>query len=228
MGYSKVSDDNKAKARIIMKMRIILSLGVIAGLIFVVCPFIRFNPAAAGDPNANLTPSLETAIFAGGCFWCMEAPFDKLDGVISTTSGYTGGHKPNPTYKQVLAGGTGHTEAVRVVYDPEIISYSKLLSVFWRNIDPTVNDRQFCDIGSQYRPAIFYGGEKQRSLSVASKVALGAKKLFKEPIVTEIVMATTFYPAEEYHQDYYKKNPARYKLYRFGCGRDKRLKALWG
>ncbi|HEX5774172.1 MAG TPA: peptide-methionine (S)-S-oxide reductase MsrA, partial [Geomobilimonas sp.] len=158
----------------------------------------------------------------------MEAPFDTLPGVLSVTSGYTGGQKKNPTYEEVSAGGTGHTESVQVVYDPARISYGKLLDVFWHNIDPTVKDRQFCDVGSQYRSAIFYHGEEQRRLAVASKEALARSKPFKGPIVTEITAASTFYPAEEYHQQYYKKNPLRYKYYRAGCGRDRRLKELWG
>jgi peptide-methionine (S)-S-oxide reductase len=170
----------------------------------------------------------EKATFAGGCFWCMEAPFDKLPGVVSVTSGYTGGSVLNPTYKQVSAGGTGHTEAVQVVYDPSRIGYDKLLDVYWVNTDPTVNDRQFCDVGAQYRPGIFYHSEKQRLLALKSKEALGKTKTFKEPIVTEITQAGEFYPAEEYHQHYYKKNPIRYRYYRNGCGRDQRLKVLWG
>lgn len=171
---------------------------------------------------------LEKAIFAGGCFWCMEAPFDKLAGVISVTPGYTGGHKKSPTYKEVSAGGTGHAEAVQIVYDPARISYRSLLTVFWHNIDPTVTDRQFCDVGHQYRAAIFYRGEGQRTSALQSKAALEKSRPFREPVVTEITPATEFYPAEEYHQHYYKKNPLRYSYYRSGCGRDKRLKELWG
>ena len=170
----------------------------------------------------------ETATFAGGCFWCMEAPFDVLPGVISVTSGYTGGQKKNPTYEEVSAGGTGHAESVQVVYDPARISYGKLLDVFWHNIDPTVKDRQFCDVGSQYRSAIFFHNEEQRRLAVKSKEELEKNKPFKGQVVTEITAASTFYPAEEYHQHYYKKNPLRYKYYRTGCGRDRRLKELWG
>jgi len=170
----------------------------------------------------------ETAIFAGGCFWCMEGPYDKLDGVISTTSGYTGGHKANPTYKEVSSGATGHTEAIEIVYDPQKVSYTKLLEVFWRNIDPTTPDRQFCDHGSQYRSGIFYINEEQKKLSIESEAVLAKTKSFKEPIVTEITAATKFYPAEEYHQDYYRKNPIRYKYYRYNCGRDRRLNELWG
>jgi peptide-methionine (S)-S-oxide reductase len=158
----------------------------------------------------------------------MEHPFDELPGVISVTSGYTGGHKKSPTYEEVSAGGTGHTEAVQVIYDPARIRYEKLLSVFWRNIDPTVKDRQFCDTGSQYRSAIFYNSEEQRRLALQSKETLERTKTFREQIVTEITKAGEFFPAEEYHQKYYKKNPIRYKYYRTSCGRDRRLKELWG
>jgi len=170
----------------------------------------------------------EKATFAGGCFWCMEAPFDKLPGVVSVTAGYTGGKAIKPTYEQVSAGGTGHTEAVQIVFDPSRIGYARLLDVFWHNSDPTVTDRQFCDIGSQYRPGIFYHSEEQRLSALKSKEALGKTKPFKEPIVTEVTRAGEFYPAEEYHQHYYKKNPIRYTYYRKGCGRDRRLKELWG
>jgi len=158
----------------------------------------------------------------------MEHPFDELPGVVSVTSGYTGGEKKNPTYEEVSAGGTGHAEAVQVVFDPAKISYGRLLDVYWRNIDPTVKDRQFCDIGHQYRSVIFYQGEEQHHLALQSKEALEKNKSFPEPIFTEIVPASEFYPAEEYHQHYYKKNPIRYKYYRFSCGRDRRLKDLWG
>lgn len=168
------------------------------------------------------------ATFAGGCFWCMEPPFDKLDGVISTTSGYIGGHQKNPNYRDVSSGRSGHTEAVRVRYDPSKISYGELLKVFWRNIDPTTPDRQFCDGGSQYRSGIFYHDEMQHELAEQSKQMLMENKPFSGKIVTEITAASTFYPAEEYHQDYYIKNPIRYKYYRYGCGRDKRLRELWG
>ncbi len=170
----------------------------------------------------------ETAIFAGGCFWCMEAPFDKLPGVVSVTAGYTGGDVKNPTYEDVSAGGSGHAEAVRVVYDPAKISYPALLTVFWHNIDPTVANRQFCDVGHQYRAVIFYRGEQQHAAALQSKAALEKSRPFREQVVTELTPATEFYPAEEYHQHYYKKNPLRYSYYRGGCGRDKRLKKLWG
>jgi peptide-methionine (S)-S-oxide reductase len=172
--------------------------------------------------------AVEKATFAGGCFWCMEAPFDKLPGVVSVTSGYTGGATKNPTYEEVSAGGTGHAEAVQVVYDPRKISYARLLEVFWHNVDPTVKDRQFCDTGHQYRSGIFYHGEEQRRAALKSRDDLAKTKPFREPIVTEITAASAFYPAEEYHQHYYKKNPLRYAYYRSACGRDKRLKELWG
>ena len=170
----------------------------------------------------------EKAIFAGGCFWCMEHPFDKLPGVVSVTSGYSGGSVKNPTYEQVSAGGTGHSESVQIVYDPARVSYTRLLDTFWHNIDPTVKERQFCDIGHQYRSAIFYTSEEQHRTALQSKAALEKSKPFKEPILTEIAQAGEFYPAEEYHQHYYKKNPLRYKYYRTSCGRDRRLKELWG
>jgi peptide-methionine (S)-S-oxide reductase len=168
------------------------------------------------------------ATFAGGCFWCMEPPYDKLPGVLSTTSGYMGGKKRSPTYEEVSTGTTGHTEVVQVVYDPAQVSYEKLLEVFWRNIDPTVRDQQFCDVGSQYRTAVFHHDEEQKRRAEASKAALEKSKPFKAPIVTPVQAAGEFWPAEDYHQDYYKKNPVRYKYYRTGCGRDERLKQLWG
>ena len=185
--------------------------------------------AQSPAPAAKAKPAVTaTATFAGGCFWCMEGPFDALDGVISTTSGYTGGAKKDPTYQEVSAGRTGHTEAVQIVYDPAKVTYEKLLDVFWHNIDPTVKDRQFCDAGSQYRSGIFVADDAQKKAADASKVALDKSKPFKAAIVTEITAATTFYAAEDYHQDYYLKNPVRYRFYRQGCGRDARLKELWG
>ena len=196
-----------------MKMLIITMLGL-SGLL------ISTTVMAAAN--------YEKATFAGGCFWCMEHPFDEIPGVISVTSGYTGGQKKNPTYGEVSAGGTGHAESVQVVYDPAKVTYDKLLNVFWHNIDPTTKDRQFCDSGHQYRSAIFYHNEEQYRLALESKVGLEKSKTFKEPVVTEIVRATEFYPAEDYHQHYYKKNPIRYKFYRTSCGRDRRLKELWG
>ncbi len=173
------------------------------------------------------TPGLDKATFAGGCFWCMEHAFEELDGVVSTTSGYTGGRTENPTYREVSAGGTGHAEAVEVLYNPKKTSYEKLLEVFWRNIDPTAANHQFCDYGNQYRSEIFYHNEEQKRLAEWSKAALERSKPFKEPIVTKITSASVFYRAEEYHQDFYKKNPIRYKFYRYNCGRDQRLGELW-
>jgi len=178
--------------------------------------------------SAQAQTKTQIAIFAGGCFWCMEHPFDELDGVLSTTSGYTGGHKPDPTYEEVSAGSTGHTEAVQITYNPQKISYAQLLDIFWKNIDPTTPNRQFCDHGTQYRAAIFYSGKEQKQLAEISLKSLQRSKPFEAKIVTEITAATEFYPAEEYHQDYYRKNPLRYKFYRYNCGRDKRLQQLWG
>lgn len=178
-------------------------------------------------PSPSDAAALAKATFAGGCFWCMEYPFDKIDGVNQTTSGYIGGNMDNPTYEEVTSGTTGHAEAVEVIYDPKKVTYEELLHVFWRNVDPTVKNRQFCDIGSQYRTAIFYHNEAQEKAAEASRDKLNQSGRFTEPIATEIVAATTFYPAEDYHQDYYRKNPLRYQLYRAGCGRDGRLKELW-
>ncbi len=175
---------------------------------------------------ADTSGGTAKATFAGGCFWCMEPPYDELDGVFSTTSGYTGGHQKNPTYQEVSGGSTGHAEAVQISFDPKKISYEKLLEVFWRNVDPLTANRQFCDAGSEYRTAIFYHDEKQKELAEKSKTEI--QKRFQEPVVTEIMAAGEFYRAEEYHQDYYKNNPIRYKVYRFGCGRDRRLNELWG
>jgi peptide-methionine (S)-S-oxide reductase len=182
---------------------------------------------ATAQTNKTSTAT-EKAIFAGGCFWCVESDFDKVPGVISTTSGYTGGKVANPTYEQVSNHITGHAEAVEVVYDPKKVSYAQLVEHFWRTIDPTTVDRQFCDAGSPYRTAIYPVNAEQLKLAQASKAALEKSKPFKEPIVTEITQASTFYPAEDYHQDYYLKNPVRYKYYRTSCGRDSRLKQLWG
>ena len=187
-----------------------------------------FLTVAAATTTVNVPPGHAVATFAGGCFWCMEPPYDKLPGVDATISGYTGGTKVNPTYEEVSSGRTGHAEAVQVIYDPKKISYEQLLDVYWHNVDPTVKDRQFCDSGTQYRTAIFYHDQAQRQAAEASKAALEKSKPFREPIVTQIVMAGPFYPAEDYHQDYYKKNPVRYQIYRTGCGRDARLKDLWG
>jgi len=169
-----------------------------------------------------------STVFAGGCFWCTESDFEKLDGVISATSGYIGGDLKNPTYKQVSSGGSGHTEAVEVVFDDKTISYAELVTYFWTTIDPTDGDGQFCDRGQQYRSEIFYRNQQQRKIAEESKRALAASGLLKQPIVTAITAAKTFYKAEDYHQDYYLKNPLRYNYYRWGCGRDKRLADLWG
>jgi peptide-methionine (S)-S-oxide reductase len=203
-------------------------LGAAAALTALALTNLAVGQQPTPPPRASVQAQYATATFAGGCFWCMEPPFDKLDGVISTTSGYIGGSMINPTYEQVSAGQTGHTEAVQIVFDPIRVSYTKLLEVFWRNIDPTVKDRQFCDRGSQYRSGIFVHDAEQHRLAEASKAQLEKSKPFKEPIVTEITLARTFYPAETYHQDYYLKNPIRYAYYRNGCGRDARLKELWG
>ena len=168
------------------------------------------------------------ATFAGGCFWCVEEAFEKVPGVISAVSGYTDGNVDNPSYRQVTGGQTGHAEAVEVIFDPAQVTYAQLLDVFWHNIDPTVVDRQFCDVGNQYRTAIFVHDDEQLRLAKASKKALQESKPFAEPIVTPVVAASTFYPAEDYHQDYYKLNPLRYKFYKWNCGRAQRLAELWG
>jgi peptide-methionine (S)-S-oxide reductase len=201
---------------------------ILIGLLSVSLILFPLSAPAKDNSNAAKTPHLEKAVFAGGCFWCMEHPFDEVLGVISVTSGYTGGQKNNPTYEEVSAGGTGHAESVQVVYDPAKVTYEKLLNVFWHNIDPTAKDRQFCDSGHQYRSAIFYHNEEQQRLALQSKTMLEKNKTFKESVVTEIVPATEFYPAEDYHQHYYKKNPIRYQFYRSRCGRDERLRELWG
>jgi peptide-methionine (S)-S-oxide reductase len=191
--------------------RSILALGLLAASVV----------AAADAPRA-------TATFAGGCFWCMQPPFESLPGVLSTTVGYTGGTVDHPTYEQVSAGGTGHAESIQVVYDPTKIEYTKLLDVFWHNVDPLTKDAQFCDHGRQYRTAIFVQDDEQQRLAEASKKELEASKRFDRPIVTEVVRASTFWPAEDYHQRYHEKNPVRYKFYRWNCGRDQRLLEVWG
>jgi len=178
-----------------------------------------------GPAHAQQT---EKAIFAAGCFWCTEEAFEKVPGVISAVSGYTGGTVKNPTYEQVSSGRTGHAEAVEVTFDPKKVSYEQLLDVFWVNHDPTVTNRQFCDSGTQYRPAIFYLSDEQKRLADASKAKWEKVKPFKQPILTEITKAGPFYPAEDYHQDYYKKNPLQYRFYVSGCGRYQRLDSLWG
>jgi peptide-methionine (S)-S-oxide reductase len=181
--------------------------------------------ATAGETKGPKAP-MARATFAGGCFWCMEPPFEKIPGVASVTSGYTGGQNVNPSYEEVSAGGTGHAESVDIVYEPAKVTYSQLLDVFWHNVDPTQGDGQFCDHGRQYRTAIFYHDAEQKRLAEESKEKVQAR--LPKPVVTEIVAASRFYPAEEYHQDFYKKNPVRYYTYRAGCGRDRRLKELWG
>ncbi|RJG13990.1 peptide-methionine (S)-S-oxide reductase [Pseudomonas cavernicola] len=182
---------------------------------------------AATDNSATAASAEGVAVFAGGCFWCTESDFDKVPGVLSTTSGYIGGTLADPTYEQVSSGTTGHLEAVQVRFDPGKTSYAKLLEAYWPSIDPITPNQQFCDHGSQYRSAIFYNSPQQQQLVEASKAALVASGRFSQPIVTEILPATTFYPAEEYHQDYYIKNPIRYNFYRSRCGRDDRLAELW-
>lgn len=205
-------------------------LAIVTALLLFACQSSEQNGQNPGSAQARAVDkkNLATATFAGGCFWCMEPPFEKLAGVISVTSGYTGGQKLDPTYEEVSAGGTGHAESVQIVYDSTQISYARLLEVFWHNIDPVAVNRQFCDAGTQYRSAIFYHDDEQKRLAAASKQEFEQSGRFDRPIATEIVAASTFYPAEEYHQDFYKKNPVRYKAYRAGCGRDRRLQALWG
>lgn len=182
---------------------------------------------APGSPDSAQAAAPATAIFASGCFWCTESDFEKLPGVIGAESGYTAGRKENPTYEEVSAGGTGHTEAVRVTYDPRKVSYAQLVDHFWHNVDPTTKDRQFCDGGSQYRSGIYWQTDEERKIAESSRDALLASGKFKT-IHTEIMAASKFYPAEDYHQGYYKKNPVRYTYYRYGCGRDARLEELWG
>jgi len=208
------SEGSAMNMKLVGASGILLLTGIVGGL------WHGVNPAAADRR--------EIATFAGGCFWCLEEALDKASGIISTTSGYTGGQKINPTYEEVSAGGTGHTESVQIVYDPDKVTYAAILDVFWHNIDPTTPDQQFCDKGNQYRSAIFYHDDNQKRLAEESKQKLGTSKPFKEPVVTEIVPASTFYPAEEYHQDFYQKNPIRYKFYKYNCGRAQRLETLWG
>jgi methionine-S-sulfoxide reductase len=198
----------------------VLTLGMIL--------MIATNASGEKTKGHSSEQGYEKATFAGGCFWCMEPPFDKLDGVISTASGYTGGTEKDPTYEQVSSGKTGHLEAIEITYDPGKISYAQLLDVFWKNIDPTQNSGQFVDIGPQYRTAIFYHNEEQRRLALESRNRLQESRKFGKPIVTEIRPAMEFHSAEDYHQDYYIKNPIRYKYYRWGSGRDRFLEETWG
>jgi peptide-methionine (S)-S-oxide reductase len=203
--------------------------GLIPGLAAAAIALASAGALAQQDaPTMQAKDGQAVATFAGGCFWCMEPPYDDVDGVLSTTSGYTGGTKVDPTYQEVSAGGTGHTEAVQVTYDPSRVSYQELLEVFWRNVDPLDAGGQFCDRGDSYRTGIFVHDEEQRRLAEESKQRLDESERFAQPIVTEIADAGDFYPAEDYHQDYYEKNPVRYKFYRWNCGRDQRLAELWG
>lgn len=195
-------------------------LAILALVVIMMSATISVSRAADGG--------LETAIFAGGCFWCVESDFDKVPGVVETISGYTGGTSADPTYKTVSHGGTGHIEALKVTFDPNKVSYDRLLNVFWRSVDPTDAGGQFCDRGDSYVTAVFAANDMQRRLAEATKKAIEDAKTLDKPIVTTIRKASRFYPAETYHQNYYKKNPVRYKFYRYSCGRDARVKALWG
>jgi peptide-methionine (S)-S-oxide reductase len=198
-------------------------------LLICIAALLAAAGAAAAQPTAPAAkPATAKATFAGGCFWCVEEFFDKVPGVVSTVSGFMGGHVKDPAYEQVVAGGTGHAEAVEVEYDPAKVTYAKLLDVYWRNIDPTQKDGQFCDYGNHYRTGIFYYTDEQRRLAEASKAALAKSKPFKGEIVTEVTKATAFYPADIKHQDFHLKNPTRYKFYKTGCGREARLQQLWG
>jgi len=211
------------------------SIFIIAGVVLIGLVLLGFQKSndnksklsEKSDLMKTESKNLKTAVFAGGCFWCVESDFEKVDGVVEAISGYTGGDKPDPTYEEVSAGGTGHAEAVQVRYDPDKITYRELLDVFWRHVDPTDAGGQFVDRGSQYRTAIFYHDEEQKRIAEESKAALEKSGRFSRPIVTEIVPLGKFYPAEEYHQDYYEKNPIRYKFYRFGSGRDQFLNRTW-
>ncbi len=205
-------------------MRMIYAL-LITGFMAIYFLGTTLMPLESSLANEGLR---ERAIFAGGCFWCVEEAFEQVEGVIAATSGYIGGEVEKPTYKQVSAGGTGHAEAVEVIYDPKRVSYQQLLEVFWKNIDPTAQDAQFCDHGDQYRSAIFYSNEEQKRLAEASKEHILQTKAFPGPVHTELNPAGTFYMAEDYHQDFYKKNPFRYKFYKWNCGRAQRLEQLWG
>jgi methionine-S-sulfoxide reductase len=200
----------------------------LAGVMVFLLLFGIHLPAEGENKSMANRNELATATFAGGCFWCMEPPFDKLDGVVATVSGYTGGHKANPTYEEVVTGTTGHLEALQVLYDPAKIGYDQLLDIFWQNVNPTDPGGQFVDRGSQYRTAIFYHDTEQLHLAEASKARLASSGKFLAPIVSPILPAGPFYPAEEYHQDYYEKSPIRYKFYRYNSGRDQFLESIWG
>ena len=202
--------------------------GVVAALLVAAFAWAVNGADADGAESAEADEALATAVFAGGCFWCMEPPYDALDGVVSTTSGFMGGHVESPSYEQVVRGGTGHVEAVKVVYDPARVSYETLLEVYWQNVDPLDDGGQFCDRGEAYLTAIFVDDARQRELAEASLAALDASGRFDRPVVTPVRDRSEFWPAEAYHQDYYRKNPLRYRFYRFNCGRDRRLEELWG
>lgn len=202
----------------LQRLTIMLALGLVTCVTLTSWPLSRVQ----SEPTAG------KAYFAGGCFWCMEEAFEKVDGVIAVASGYMGGTVTNPTYEQVSDGHTGHAESVEVLYDPSKVTYQKLLDAFWRNVDPVTPNAQFCDHGSQYRSVVFYSTEEEKRLAEESKRAIEQSKRLPAPIVTQLIQASTFYQAEEYHQDYYKKNPLRYKYYKFSCGRAQRLEALWG
>ncbi len=205
-----------------MRRQAALSFLTVAILVIGAWTILQSTTQAVGDAI------LGKAYFAGGCFWCMEEAFEKVEGVLSVTSGYMGGTVANPNYEDVSAGRTGHAESVEVVYDPAKVSYQKLLDAFWRNVDPITPNAQFCDHGSQYRSAIFFQTDEEKRMAETTKQAIEQSRRFKEPIVTQIVMASQFYPAEDYHQDFYKKNPVRYKFYKYNCGRAQRLEELWG
>ena len=196
--------------------------------LWLVAMLLAAGPQVYAEQPTATSGTAAKAYFAGGCFWCMEEAFEKLDGVLDVVSGYMGGSVKNPSYEQVSAGQTGHAESVEVRYDPTKVTYTQLLEAFWRNVDPITPNAQFCDHGNQYRAAIFYQGEDERRAAEDSKRAIEQSKRFSTPIVTQLTAASEFYPAEEYHQDFYKKNPIRYKYYKFTCGRSQRLESLWG
>ena len=213
--------------RALARTGIVLAI-LVPGLVLLGFLNSKESRGAGEEPGAGVVPGTQVATFAGGCFWCMQPPFDKIEGVISTVVGYTGGRTENPTYEEVSYQDTGHAESIQVTFDPAKVTYEQLLDVFWHNIDPLARDRQFCDVGAQYRSAVFTHDATQQRLATESKKQLEDSGRFSQPIATQIVPASTFYPAEDYHQDYYRKNPIRYKFYRFNCGRDQRLRELWG
>ena len=219
-GFTKPSDRVSEEDR---QMKRLVALSFLTVVILLIG---AWNVQSATQAAADAI--LGKAYFAGGCFWCMEEAFEKVEGVLSVSSGYMGGTVANPNYEDVSAGRTGHAESVEVVYDPARVSYQKLLDAFWRNVDPITPNAQFCDHGSQYRSAVFFQTDEEKRVAEATKQAIEQSRRFKEPIVTQIVMASQFYPAEDYHQDFYKKNPVRYKFYKYNCGRAQRLEELWG